>query len=158
MDQDGMREYAGTAPVNTDDRPCIVFSKFKLHDNPYMGISSLIRYRKSISAQLCGMDNDTTAQIKRTVDKNFDAMSNSIEGQILEFEEYTLRMKQDFDQPNEAIVKNLNASKALFEQAIARYKKAMGLNPDDFHTGYLLNRASDEYAYLMSFLGKMNPP
>jgi spermidine synthase len=158
MDQDGMREYAGTAPVNTDDRPCIVFSKFKLHDNPYMGISSLIRYRKSISAQLYGTDNDTTAQVKRTVDKNFDAMSNSIEGQILEFEEYTMRMKQDFNQPNEAIVKNLNSSKALFEQAIARYKKAMSLNPDDFHTGYLLNRASDEYTYLMSFLEKMNSP
>jgi spermidine synthase len=158
MDQDGIRECAASAPVNTDDRPRVIFSKFELHDKPYMGIAPLMRYRKSIDAQLCGMDNDTIEQIQRTVDKNFEAMGNSIEGQILEFEEYTMRNKQDFTGSNEAIVKNLNASKALFERAIERYEKAMSLNPDDHHTGYLLSRASGEYQYLNSFLEKTNAP
>jgi spermidine synthase len=155
MDQEGIQECAGRVPVNTDDRPGIIFSKFELHDKPYMGIAPLIRNRKSISGQFYGMDSDTIAQIQRTVDKNFEAMGSSIEGQILEFEEYTMRNKQDFTGSNEAIVKNLNASKALFERAIARYEKSMSLNPDDHHTGYLLSRASGEYKYLISFLEKM---
>jgi spermidine synthase len=158
MDQDGIREFAGSVPINTDDRPVIIFSKFALHDRPYMGISSLARYRKNSYVQLCGIDSVTAAQIQRTVDRNFEASGSSIEGQILEFEEYTMRNRQDFGGPKEAIVKNLVESRALFERVISYYEKALGLNPGDQHTRYLLSRAAGEYNYLKSFLEKMGAP
>jgi spermidine synthase len=158
MDQEGIREFAGGEPVNTDDRPAILFSKFKLDEKPYMGISSLARYRKNIFPQLCGMEEHAGARIQQTVENNFKATGSSLEGQILEFEEYTMRMKQDFEVPKAAIAENLDKSKILFEQAILDYRKAISLNPDDRHTLYLLSRASGELDYLNSFLEKMNMP
>jgi spermidine synthase len=158
MDQEGIHEFAGNAPVNTDDKPAIMFSKFELQDRPCMDIAAFAKYRRNVWSQLRGMDSGSAARTRSIVDRNFEAMGFSLEGQILEFEEYALRMKQNFDGSRDEILKNLDESKSLFEQAISLYEKAMNLNPDDFHTRQMLSRATDEYRYLNSFLEKMDRP
>jgi|WetSurMetagenome_2_1015567.scaffolds.fasta_scaffold00272_14 spermidine synthase len=158
LDQEAVDEFKTTVPLNTDDRPCIIFSKFRLDDRPFMGLSPLMAYRKNVFSQLYGMDADSVASIKTAVDGDFEAMGYAMGGQILEFKEYNLRRTQDFNQPRDAIVQNLMESRALFEQAISNYRTALTLYPGDRNTQYLLDRASDELAYLNSFLDAASAP
>jgi len=157
MDRDGINAFSEGARINTDDRPSILFSKFDLHERPSMGISGFMKYRRSVFPQLIGMNNDSIPQIQRTVDKNFEAMSNSMAAEIMEFEEFTARMKQNFEGSREETIRNLEQSRAMLEQAILNYEKAIDLNPFDYHTKYLLSTISREYEYLNSFLQKISP-
>jgi spermidine synthase len=153
MDQDSVHAFAGNAPINTDDLPRIIFSKFRLEETPYMGIAPLARYRTSIFPHLYNIGNDSLSPVQKTVERDFEAMGYTVEGQILEFTEFMMRMKQNFDrQPKSAIVKNLNASKELFEQFLSKYGAALQLNPNDFNTKFLLLQGSSEYEYLNSFI------
>jgi spermidine synthase len=158
FDQEAIDEFRGEVPLNTDDKPCIIFSKFKLLDKPFMGLVPLVKYRKNIFPQLYDMDTDSAAAIKATIDSNFEAMGFTLGGQILEFKEYNVRMAQDFNQPRDAVVRNLLESKAIFEQIISNYQTALRLNANDLHTKFLLNRVSSEYSYLNSFLDAANQP
>jgi spermidine synthase len=157
LDQEAIDEFRGSVPLNIDDKPCIIFSKFELGDKPFFGLTPIITYRKNIFPQLCDMDSDSVAQIKQTVDRNFQAMGYTFGGQILEFKEYTVRMAQDFSQSRQVIVRNLLESKAIFEQIISNYRTALQLNEKDSNTKYLLDQASSEFAYLNSFLDAANP-
>ena len=157
LDQEAIDEFRGSVPLNTDDKPCIIFSKFELRDKPFMGLTPIVKYRKNVYSQLYDMDNDSVAQIKQTVDKNFLAMGYTLGGQILEFKEYNVRMAQDFNQSRQVIVRNLMESKTIFEQIISNYQTALQLNEKDYNTKYLLDRASSEFTYLNSFLDAANP-
>jgi spermidine synthase len=156
MDQDSIGPFAGDAPLNTDDLPRVIFSKFKLEKNPFMGIGPLAKYRAPIFTHLRGIESDSLAAIRTTLQRNFEATGYALEGQTLELKEYCLRMAQNFDQSKVAVMDNLNASKALFEQFLSKYDSAAVLNPGDFNTAYLLKRASSEYKYLTSFLDAMD--
>lgn len=158
LDQDAIDEFKAGVPLNTDDRPCIIFSKFRLLDRPFMGLSPLMTYRKNVFPQLCGIDEDSVAAVKDAVDRNFEAAGYTLGGQILEFKEYNLRQSQNFNQSTQVIVQNLLESRAMFEQVIADYNTALRLNGADRNTRYLLDRASAELDYLNSFLDAANAP
>jgi spermidine synthase len=158
LDQDAINEFRGEVPLNTDDKPCIIFSKFRLLDTPFMGLTPIIKYRKNVYDQLCNIDADSMAAIRETVDRNFQAMGYTIGGQLLEFKEYNVRAAQDFNKSKDDVVRNLLESKAIFEQIIENYKNAMQLNPADYHTKFLFNRVSSEFEYLNSFLESMTQP
>jgi hypothetical protein len=155
MDESGVDDFAGGAPLNTDDRPRIIFSKSELLKTPYVGLAPLAKHRTSPYALLRNMDDQRLAQIRQAVDRNFEAMGYTIQGQILEFQEYTRRMEQDPDQPK---LKELNESKALFEQAISKYQMALEMNPDDVQTRQLFARAVSEYRSLGAFLETLDQP
>jgi spermidine synthase len=156
MDQDALPEFAGSVPVNTDDRPGIIFSKFELEKKPYMGLSPIINNRKNIFPQLYNMNPDSTFTIQQKVERNFEAMGHILEGQVLEYKEATLRMSQDFSRSKTEIVKNLDESKAIFEQIISCYNAALQLDPEDYNAKFLLMRVSSEYDYLNRFLDAMH--
>jgi spermidine synthase len=155
MDEGGVDDFAGSAPLNTDDRPRIIFSKSELLKTPYVGLAPFAMHRKSPYALLRNVDEQRRAQVRQTVDRNFEAMGYTIQGQILEFQEYTLRMEQDPDHPN---FKELNKSKALFEQIISKYQMALETNPDDVQTRQLFARAVSEYRSLEAFLETIDQP
>jgi spermidine synthase len=152
MDQDALMELSGSVTVNTDDKPGIIFSKFELEKKPYMGLSPIIKNRKSIFPQLCGLNPDSALVVQQKVERNFEAMGHVFEGQLLEYKEATQRMAQDFSRSKAEIVKNLDESKALFERIISSYNAALQLNPEDYHAKFLLMRVSSEYDYLNRFL------
>jgi spermidine synthase len=152
MDEAGIDEFAGPAPLNTDDKPRIIFSKSELQLTPHIGLAPIAKHRKSPYAYLRNADQARGVQIRETVQRNFEAMGYTIEGQILEFEEYKHRMASDPDQPAEVVSKQLDASKALFEQAISKYQTALEINPGDVQTRLLLARAVSEYQSLNAFL------
>ena len=152
MDQDALPEFIGGVPVNTDDKPGIIFSKFELEKKPYMGLSPIIKNRKSIFSQLSGLNPDSVLAVRQKVERNFEAMGHVFEGQTLEYTEATLRMTQDFSRSKTETVKNLFESKAIFEQIISCYNAALQLDPEDFNAKFLLMRVSSEYDYLNKFL------
>ena len=156
MDQDALPTFAGNVPVNTDDKPRIIFSKFELEKKPYMGLSPIIKNRKSIFSILCNLNPDSALAVQQKVERNFEAMGHVLEGQILEYKEATLRMAQDFSRSKAEIVKNLDESKAIFEQIISCYNAALQLDPEDYNTKFLLMRVSSEYDYLNSFLNALH--
>jgi spermidine synthase len=156
LDQAVIDEWGAGLPLNTDDRPCIIFTKFELENKPFMGIAPLVNFRKTVYPQLYGMDSAAAVRVKIAADRCFEAMGHTLQGQILEYNEYTMRMKQDFSKSRTAVVKNLNESKAIFEQIISEYQTALKINPDDLHTRMLLYRTSSEYEYLNSFLQAMS--
>ncbi len=158
LDQDAIDEFKNSVKLNTDDRPCIIFSKFQLENRPFAGLTPFMIYRKNVFSQLRDMPPDSEAAIRACMDRNFQAMGFTLGGQILEFEEYNLRQAQDFNQSRRGIVKNLLESKAIFEQVISNYQSALNLNPGDRNTQYLLSRTSAEMAYLNSFLDAANGP
>jgi spermidine synthase len=155
LDQDAINSFAGSVPVNTDDKPLIIFSKFELETKPFMGLEPFIKNRTSVYPQLYDIDTSSAALVRQKVESNYEAMGSVLEGQMLEFEEYNLRQKQDFNQSKTGIVRNLNESRALFEQVMAEYNAALQKNPDDVHAKYLMQRTSAEYEYLMKFLEAM---
>jgi spermidine synthase len=156
MDQSAIDGFSGDAALNTDDKPIVIFSKFKHDDMSYVGISPMIKFRMSAARQLCDTDSGSALQIKKKMEADFDAMGYSIDGQILEIKEYNMRMAQDFEHSRATVMNNLNESKALFERIIADYQAALQRNPDDFHTNFLLMRTASEYRYLMAFLDKVD--
>jgi spermidine synthase len=158
LDQEAIDEFKDRVPLNTDDRPCIIFSKFRLLDRPFMGLSPLLEYRKNAFPQLYGIDADSVAAVKAAVDGDFEAMGYTMGGQILEFKEYNLRQSQNFNQSRQGIVQNLLTSKGIFETVISNYQTALRLNGADRNTQYLLDRASAELAYLNSFLNAESGP
>jgi spermidine synthase len=153
MDQDAIDRFTAGVPCNTDDKPCIVFSKFELENRPYQGIAPLAGFRKNIFPSIINVDTAMAAQVKQTIDQTFEATGLSLEAQVLENREYTMRMTQNFDKSSrEQMVRNLYASKALFDQVLAKYNESQEKNPNDLHTRYLFNTFSSEYEYLNSFL------
>jgi spermidine synthase len=163
MDQDSIPVYIGNAPVNTDDLPRIIFSKFKLEGQPFMCVGQITHHRASVFSHLSNIDKDSIDLVRNTVERNSAAMMNTIEGQVIEFREYMMRVGQKFDERNkEAILKNLAASKALYEEFLPKYNAALQLNPADFNNKYLLLQGSNEYEYLNSFIdaleGRRRPP
>lgn len=157
MDQEAIDGFSGSVPVNTDDKPGIIFSKFELEKKPYMGLSPIVNNRKSIFPQLCDLNPDSALAVRQKVERNFEAMGRFFEGQVLDYKEATLRMSQDFNQSKSGIVRNLNESKVLFEQIMSEYNAALQLNPEDYNAKYLLMRVSSEYDYLNSFLDQLQP-
>jgi len=148
-DEGGVDELAAGAPLNTDDLPRIIFSKSELMRTPYMGLAPIAPYRKSPLAHIGNVDAARSVQIRQTVERNFEAMGYTIEGQIIEFEERKRRITQDPDHPKRS---ELEESRALFEQAISKYQMALEINPDDVQTRQLLTRAVSEYRSLRAFL------
>ena len=109
------RRIQAGVPLNTDDRPCIIFSKFRLLDRPFMGLSRSCKYRITSFPTCTTWTAIRRAAIKETIDSNFEAVG------------YTRRpnpgiqgiqrgQSQNFNQPREVIVQNLLESKAIFEQ------------------------------------------
>ena len=117
-----------------------------------MGLSPIIKNRKSIFSQLSGLNPDSVLAVRQKVERNFEAMGHVFEGQTLEYTEATLRMTQDFSRSKTETVKNLFESKAIFEQIISCYNAALQLDPEDFNAKFLLMRVSSEYDYLNKFL------
>jgi hypothetical protein len=157
MDQDSIAAFAGGAALNTDDLPRVIFSKFKLGADPVMGLDRLVRYRSTIFPHLSDVGADSLAAVKQTVGRDFEAATLALEGGIVERNEFALRMTQRFNgRSKAAVLENLYASRALFGQAISKYRASLQLNPDDRNTGYSLQQASSEYEYLNSFLESVN--
>lgn len=156
LDQEAVDKIASGVPLNTDDRPYIIFSKFELMKRPYMGIEPISKQRKNIFPQLYNTGDDSAAaMVRQKIDENFKAMGYSLKGQTLEYEEYIMRMGQDFDQPKEIVLGHLEKSRSFLEQALYQYQTALHINPDDYNTKYLFERASSEYGYLNSFIESM---
>jgi len=158
MDQDGIKAYAGNSPINTDDRPQIVFSKFKTQDASVTGIGSIVMFRESVFPSIINIDNAQVLNVRQRINNDYEAETFSIQGQILEFEEFMKRAKQDFGTSQVQILNNLQMSKATFEKAILSYQKSLEIDSNDFHTRYLLEHAMFEYNGLMSYLEKTTGP
>ncbi|HUI92555.1 MAG TPA: fused MFS/spermidine synthase [Chitinivibrionales bacterium] len=155
MDQDAIAQLAGSAPVNTDDKPRIIFSKFELEKKPFMELASIIKNRKSVYPQLSNLNPDSALAVKQRMERNFEAMGHVFDGLMLEYKEATLRIKQDFGKSKAQIIRNLMESKAIFEQMISNYQTALQLDPEDYNAKFLLMRVSSELDYLNSFLDAM---
>jgi hypothetical protein len=121
-----------------------------------MGLSPIIKNRKSIFPQLSGLNPDSALAVRQKVERNFEATGRVFDGQVLEYKEATLRMTQDFSRSKTEIVKNLFESKAIFEQIISSYNAALQLDPEDYNAKFLLMRVSSEYDYLNRFLDAMH--
>ncbi len=157
-DQDGIVEYAGTVPISTDDKPEILFSKIDSHNEPCVGLISIAKFRKNIFPQLFDLDSGNVVAVKQTIDTDFESMGYSMNAQNMEFEEYMLRMKQNFDKSYGETLQNLYASKTIIENAISQYEKALTVNSNDGHTKYMLGHLMFEYNKLMSYLATTTVP
>ncbi|HUI92010.1 MAG TPA: fused MFS/spermidine synthase [Chitinivibrionales bacterium] len=155
MDQDSATVFGSGAALNTDDRPVVIFSKAELWKKPFIGLRSMMRYRMNIYPELCGMDSVKGVQIKQAVDKNFEAMGHSIQGQILEFEEFVMRMDFDPRLPDAALAPNLSRSRDMLKQVLTEYTTALEQNTDDAHTRYLMIQDYSEYRAIMAYLDRV---
>jgi spermidine synthase len=155
MDQDSIALFTGPAALNTDDKPVVIFSKAELWDKPFIGLRSMMHFRKDIYSDLFDMDSVKSAQVRQVTDKNFEAMGHSIEAQILEFEEFVMRMNFDPRQPENILAPNLSRSRAILRKVLTLYTSALELNENDAHTRYLLGRDYSEYRAIVAYLDRV---
>jgi spermidine synthase len=155
MDQDSIAVFTGPAALNTDDKPVVIFSKAELWGNPFIGLSSMMRFRKNIYSVLFDMDSVKSGQVKQAIEKNYEAMSYSIQGQILEFEEFVMRMTFDPRQPEKILAANLSKSREMFKQVLTLYTTALEKNENDAHTRYLLFQDYSEYRSIVAYLDRV---
>jgi hypothetical protein len=101
------------------------------------------------------MDSVKSAQVRQVTDKNFEAMGHSIEAQILEFEEFVMRMNFDPRQPENILAPNLSRSRAILRKVLTLYTSALELNENDAHTRYLLGRDYSEYRAIVAYLDRV---
>jgi spermidine synthase len=154
-DQDSIAAFTGPAAVNTDDKPVVIFSKAELWDKPFIGLKTMMHFRKNIFSDLFDMDSVKSAQVKQVTDKNYEAMGLSIEAQILEFEEFMMRMNFDPRQPENILAPNLSRSMAMLRKVLTLYTTALEMNENDAHTRYLLGRDYSEYRAIVAYLDRV---
>jgi spermidine synthase len=155
MDQDSIAVFTGPSALNTDDKPVVLFSKAELWDKPFIGLRSMMRFRKNIYSDLFDMDSVKSAQVKQTTDKNYEAMGHSIQAQILEFEEFVMRMTFDPRQPENVLAANLSRSRGMLKQVLSQYTTALEMNENDAHTRYLLFQDYSEYRSIVAYLDRV---
>ena len=156
FDQNYISDFLKNNPINTDDKPRIIFSKFELEKNPYMDPQHIVKKRQNISNQIIFSDSLNKDAILNRLEKNFKANEYLFNGLCLEYKESIIRMKQNFNQNKKGILNNLYESKNLFEQIISNYQNAVNLNPEDYNAKFLLMRIYSEYEYLNSFINSLN--
>jgi spermidine synthase len=154
-DQDSIAAFTGPAAVNTDDKPVVIFSKAELWNNPFIGLRSMMRFRKNIFSELCNMDSVTSARVLLARGKNYEAMGRSIQAQILEFEEFVMRMTFDPRQPENLLAANLSRSRAILRQVLSLYTTALEMNENDAHTRYLMAQDYSEYRSIVAYLDRV---
>ena len=155
MGQDSIAVFTGPAALNTDDKPVVIFSKAELWDKPFIGLGSMMRFRKSIYSDLFDMDSVKSSQVKQAIDKNYEAMGYSIQAQILEFEEFVMRMTFDPRQPEKILAANLSRSREMLKKVLTLYTTALEKNENDAHTRYLLFQDYSEYRSIVAYLDRV---
>ncbi len=117
MDEDTVREYAGSGPMHSDYHPHIEFSTPMVRfvkDTTYANLLGISRYRKRVFPVLT--NTGTTAEATETKDS---------------LERYFLGTQR-------AIKAQLLHSLLRKTEAIREYRKALLINPDDMNTRYIL--------------------
>jgi spermidine synthase len=155
-DQEGLEALAGGVPLNTDDKPVVVFSSGGRRER-HMGLGSLVGVRKSIFPALTAMEEPMASQVRSALEGTFAATGLALEAQILEGQEYAQRTALDLDHPTADLRLELARDREMLEQVLRKYGAALEANPRDAETRYLMLHAAAEYRSLEA-LTAQSPP
>jgi spermidine synthase len=152
MNQENISAYYKGAGLNTDNKCQILFSRKQSWENPFIGLSDLMKFREIAFPYLRNLDSIQIDSIKNQIQKNYIANTYSINGQIDEFEEYNNRLIYNKKKTKEEISKELQISKEKITKILDSYVKALEINPADDHTRYLMFQDYLEYRRIVNYL------